>query len=171
MHGVGTPDAVSRDDMADEPEEPAGGGKNRLVLILVGINVLVALVAVAAVAMAVMGGGGGDAAEPPEPDPREVGPLVACDGLVINLDESDGTSYLRAAFQLELTGEEEVELVTARLVPIRNAVLLHLSSLRVEDTQGRDNRERLLVEVRTLANEVLGDELVRNVYYTEFVVQ
>lgn len=160
--------------MADEPAAdpeaaPEGGGKNKLIIILVVVNLLV--VAGAAVAVVLAMGGSSDAGGRASAEPATLGPLIEIDGVVVNLDEPGGSHYLRASFQLELDGEESQEPVTARLVPIRSALMLHLSGLHVEDTQGEENRAELLETVATIANEQLGDELVRRAYFTEFVAQ
>ena len=158
------------EETAAEPEAPPGegGGKNKLIIMLVVVNLLVVAGAAVAVVLA-MGSGGGAEAAPAEVE--ALGPLVEIDGVVVNLDEVGGSHYLRASFQLELDGEESQEPVTARLVPIRSALMLHLSGLEVADTQGEENRAEILETVATIANEQIGDEVVRRAYFTEFVAQ
>ena len=163
--------------MADDPESPPANGsesgKNKLIIILAVVNLLVVLGAAVAVVL-VMSQQGAAADEPPQAQGSGVEPLgtlLILDGLVVNLDEADGTHYLRASFQIELDDAEREAEVTARMVPIRSALMLYLSGLQLEDTQGEEKRREILERVAALANEQLGAELVRRAYLTEFVAQ
>ncbi|HJL19163.1 MAG TPA: flagellar basal body-associated FliL family protein [Sandaracinaceae bacterium LLY-WYZ-13_1] len=159
------------DDKSEAPEaEDAGGGKNKLLIVLVVTNLLVVLGAGAAVFFA-MGSPSQSAEAETDGEPEPVGPLLELQAMVVNLDEPERTAFLRAGFQLELSDAEAQPQVEARLVPLRSAMLLHLSGMTVEDTVGREQREQVLESLRDVANEQLGGELVRRVHFTEFVVQ
>jgi len=160
-------------DSKDEakPEAP----KNRLVIILVVVNLVVVLAAAGGVvAFTVMGGASPAPAAAAEPAPgamRDIGPLMEVADMVVNLSDETGTRYMRAGFQFELADADRQSDVEARMVPVRSAILLHLSGLDAEGTRGRENREALLEALRDLVNEQLGGEHVRAVYFTTFVVQ
>lgn len=159
------------DEETDEEEVPASGN-GKLLIIVVVVNMVVVLGAAGAVFFAMQGQAQpAAAAEPEVEEPDTIGPLVSLDSIVVNLDESQATHYLRASFQIEVVDAEHQPQVEERLVPIRNAVILFLSSLSVEDTQGEEAREIVLDTILELGNEALGSELIRRVYFTEFVVQ
>ena len=167
--------------MADESKEAEGaeappqGGKNKLVLILVVVNLVVVLAAAGgAVAFVTMGGTGSAAAEAPPEEadaPRSVGPLMEISDIVVNLEDEDSQHFVRAGFQFELSDAERQSDVEAHLVPIRSAFLLHFSGMTVDQTRGREARQQLLDDLKTIANEEIGAELVSHVYFTAFVVQ
>jgi flagellar basal body-associated protein FliL len=162
--------------MADENEsgaEDAKGGGKKLIVALMIVNLLVLLGAGGAVAYVVTSPGQQAQAEAPaaEDAAPQLGPLVELGAFVVNLSDSDGTHYARAGFQLELTSAEVQPQVEERMVPIRSAVMLHLSGLSVADTQGRDNRAALLEDLTELVNEQVGAEHVRRIYFTQFVIR
>jgi len=162
------------DDKQDTEEQPApsGGGKSTLIIVLVVTNLLVVAGAAGAVVMT-MGSQPAATAEAAEPtgSGREVGPLLELSALVVNLEDPNGTHYLRAGFQLEIRDAERQAEVETRLVPLRSAVLLHLSGKSMDEVVGQENRAAILEELTELANEQIGGDLVRAIYFTEFVVQ
>ena len=163
------------DEDKSEAEGNAGGSNKKLIVALMIVNLLVLLGAGGAVAYVVMMPGQQAQADAPseedEDAPPQLGPLVELSTFVINLDDSDSSHYVRAGFQLELANAEDQSRVEARMVPIRSAVMLHLSGLTVAETRGRDNRQALLEALKELVNEQIGDELVRRIYFTQFVVR
>ncbi len=64
----------------------------------------------------------------------------------------------------------ETEL-TARLPQLRDLVLLHLSSKSLEEIQGTTGKIALRNELIMRINQALKKTKVRNLYFTEFVVQ
>lgn len=160
--------------MAEEEQEaPEGGAKrgaNGLLLVVMLVNTL-----------ALVGGGvyfaffhqGASAAAPaePEPEPNEVGPLLAVDPIVANLSDETASRFVKVGLQLELVDEETRPVVEGSLVPIRNEILLHLSGLTSEDIAGSDNKQKIRGELLKKVQETLGTEDVRRIFFTEFVVQ
>jgi len=161
-----------QDSKADAKEEAP---KNRLVIILVIVNMVVVLAAAGGVVAFTALGGAANAAASDEGAAagamREIGPLMEVSDMVVNLSDESGTRYMRAGFQFELADGERQSDVEARMVPIRSAILLHLSGIGADEAMGRENREALLEALRDLVNEQLGGEHVRAVYFTTFVVQ
>lgn len=162
---------MADDKKKDGDEAEAKGGKSKLVLVLVITNVLVLAGVGAAVFFMMTQPAAGAGAEAPAQEPSHLGPLVEITPLVVNLSDEDGSHFLRAAFQLEVTDPERQPDVEARLVPMRSAIMLYLSSLQRDDTVGQENLTTIIDRIRELANEQAGAELVRNVYLTDFVVQ
>lgn len=154
-----------------------GGGKNIVVLGLLGAN-LAAVIGLAVFVALSMSGGDGDAAEAApaaaESGPRDLGPLVEYEAMVVRIatpEGSDERSYFRLSFQIEATDDESAAIVTARMVAIRDAVLTYVSTLTMEQMSGPNPmgevREHLLESIRG----VTGDDAVRAIYFTEFLAQ
>lgn len=101
----------------------------------------------------------------------EVGPLIEFESMVVNLEAPTTDRYLKVTFSLELRGEENVEPVTARMVPYRDAVLMHLTSLTIEQVQGADNAALLRERLFEMARATFGRRSIRRVYLTEYLVQ
>jgi flagellar basal body-associated protein FliL len=100
-----------------------------------------------------------------------IGPLVSFDSMVVNLRAPTPDHYLKLTFQIELRSEEDVEHVSGLLVVYRDQVLAHLSALDVPSVVGTEAGTRLRTELLEIARRVFGRRRVRNIYFTELLVQ
>jgi flagellar protein FliL len=96
---------------------------------------------------------------------------MALEPLVTNLALPDTDRYLKVTMQLRISSEAAKAEVEANLVPVRNQVLLYLSSLTIEDTVGADNKREIQKRVKRIANEAMPSSRISQVYFTEFVIQ
>ncbi|MFH1982233.1 MAG: flagellar basal body-associated FliL family protein [Pseudomonadota bacterium] len=120
-------------------------------------------------------------APPPEKEVAEVavveekvpklGPMMALNPFVVNLAESGGSRYLRMTVELELSEEPVRSEIMTRLPQIRDAVLMILPNKTLADINSSDGKETLREELITAFNEILSKGEIKNIYYTEFVVQ
>ena len=162
--------------MADEEEEAEKpkGKKNLILLILVGVNML-GMAGVAAYVLFLQP----DPAQADPADQAEVpeaaasfGPLVELNPIVANLQTVDGTRYVKVALHFEVASEEDkLKLEEELLIPVRDRALLYFSGISVEGTIGEERKTEIKAELIELTNEVVGREMVRNIYFAEFVVQ
>jgi flagellar protein FliL len=116
-------------------------------------------------------GGGGHAAADDDDDERHKGPLLALESMVTNLAEPDENRYLKVTMQLRITSEAAKAEVESHIVPVRNQILLYLSSLAIEDLSGADNKRAIQKRVKRIANEAMPSSRITEVYFTEFVIQ
>lgn len=104
-------------------------------------------------------------------DEQPSGPLMALESMVTNLADPDTDRYLKVSMQVRITGEGAKAEVEANLVPVRNQILLYLSSLTIADTSGADNKRDIQKRVKRIANEAMPTSRITQVYFTEFVIQ
>jgi flagellar FliL protein len=126
-------------------------------------------------------GGDGESAEPGEagkhvgPDgvneDAPLGPLVPLEGLVTNLADPDSDRYLKVSMQARITSNAARAEVEAHMVPVRNQILLYLSSLTIADTSGSENKRNIQKRVKRIANEAMPTSRITQIYFTEFVIQ
>ena len=108
-----------------------------------------------------------------ETDQEERG-LFPLETLIVNLDDKDTARYLKTTIKLELTNKEFVakiqknEITKAKLM---DTILLVLSSKKYEALLGIEGRMRVRQELILRLNAIVEDKCIRNVYFTEFVVQ
>lgn len=166
--------------MADtEEEEPKKkGGNKMLIIILVVVNVL-ALGGGAFFLLASKGGDDEDIVEDEEGDDEEeqatpenqFGPLVEMKPLVANLDDPTAGRYVKITLHFEIHTEEQRPLMESALVPIRSRLLVYFTGVKLEDTIGKNNKLKIINDVKQIADEMVGEEVVRRVFFTEFVTQ
>ncbi len=110
-----------------------------------------------------------DAAEPSGQDVS--GPIIALEPFVVNLDEPGTSRYLKATFQLELVAHDVAGAIEKNKQVIRDAILSHLSGLRLADTLGSAAKDKLRGELLQRLTGIIGEHKVRRVFFQEFVVQ
>lgn len=172
---------------APDKEPKKKGGKLKLIIILVLV-------------LAVLGGGGfaawkfylqpklaGNATaehEPPaeaekkaegekkaEAAPASGGQLVTLDSFVVNLSDPMGRRYLKTTMDVEVADSAAAAELTAAMPKVKDTLLLLLSSKSFEEISSMDRKLELKNQIVERLNQIVGKGKVRNVYFTEFVVQ
>jgi flagellar FliL protein len=100
-----------------------------------------------------------------------MGPTKKLETFIVNLADKGGTRYLRVSMNLELEKEETVEVVGKILPKIRDAILMILPTKKYEDIGTVEGKSALRNEMLTKINELMKPEKIKNIYFTEFVVQ
>nr|MCU0674512.1 flagellar basal body-associated FliL family protein [Myxococcota bacterium] len=111
------------------------------------------------------------AAPPPAPAATEYGPLHPLAPIVANLPDRSAGRFVRVTVHLEAKDDEALATVVAREIPIRHRLLIYFSELDPTRAAAPGGKDVLREELVPAVNEVIGSELVRRVYFSEFVVQ
>jgi flagellar FliL protein len=161
-------------------EEAPKKGKNTLLIIIIAALVVV-LVIVGVVVMMLAGGdeeqsqGGSSGSTKEKPmknlDAMEVGPMFPLDTFTVNLLSDSGRRYLKVQMNLELDDEELAAELETKTAVIRDLVIRLLSSKTLEEISTIKGKDKLKEQIVNQLNLRLRDGNVRNVYFTEFVVQ
>jgi len=100
-----------------------------------------------------------------------IGPIFPLDSFIVNLSDQGGKRYLRVTMSLELGEGKSAEELTKRLPQIRDSILMILPSRKVDELQSTEGKHSLRAEIVSKMNELLGKEIVKKIYFTEFVIQ
>jgi len=163
-------------------EEKKEGGSNKLLLIVIIVLLLVLLIVGGLVAYFLLSGDEEpDANQPQTPQKvekkkkvesmTEIGPIYPLDQFIVNLVSNNSSRYLKCKIDLELDSPELQQEVDKKLPAIRDLIIRILSSKTVEEIQTAKGKEKLKEEIKRKINEILTTGEVRNVYFTEFVIQ
>lgn len=109
-----------------------------------------------------------EAAEEVEEGEEILGAIAPLDAFVVNLK---GGRFIRLQAQLEFVERDIPSRMTQRAAQIRDAIITLLTTKSADDMLDKDGKDRLRKELKSLVNEVLRKELVKQVYFTQFVVQ
>ena len=101
----------------------------------------------------------------------EVGQMFQLDPFVVNLSDPGGKRYLKAKIELEFIEKEVQTELTVRLPQLRDSILLHLSSKTLDEVQSMDGKVELRNALIKRINQVLKSGKVKNLYFTQFVIQ
>lgn len=166
---------MAEDAKDTEDEATADGAKPPkrwpLVLAIVVANLLTTGGVVGYFTFFHVGAGAAAAAPPPEPSATEYGPLHALSPIVANLTDRSVGRFVRVTLHLEAKDEESLATVVEREIPIRHRLLIYFSELDAQRANAAGGKDALREELVTAVNEVIGAELVRRVYFSEFVLQ
>ena len=90
---------------------------------------------------------------------------------LVNLADAGGKRYLKVTMKLELSGAKVEEELVKRNFEMRDSVIMVLSSKEYEDIASPSGKTRLKQEVTGRLNKIFKDGQVKEIYFTEFIVQ
>ncbi len=113
----------------------------------------------------------GEAVKTSEKSHNGIGPIFSLDTFIVNLSDQGGKRYLRVTMGLELADPKYTEELNKRLPQIRDCILTILPTRKVDDLQTIEGKNSLRDEIITKLNALLGTEIVKRIYFTDFVIQ
>ena len=160
-------------DKNQEDQAPKGGGKFKIIIILFLVLIL---------------GAGGffgwsffmkkeanskESEVTVKPKKDEVKISFPLKSFIVNLMDSSGSGrrYLKVTMELETDSEENKSIIEKNISKLRDAIIMILSSRSFKDISSIEGKIELKRSLMMKINEVIGDNLVSNIYFTEFVVQ
>ena len=152
----------------EESKEPKKS-KLRLIIIIVGVLLL--------------GAGGyfgwdmyknkGDEANQ-EGEEKEIVTIVyPLKSFVVNLADKKGLGkrYLKVTMEVEVESEESLQKVESNTPKVRDTVLLLLSSKQINEINTMEGKLDLKQALLSRMNRILGEGIIKRIYFSEFVVQ
>ncbi len=183
--------------MAKEEQTPAedaaeGGGKKKMIIII-GAAVAVAIV-LGIVAFMMLGKGdkktkkesevaqteGAAAPAAGEHGASATGAAGAAspaaniyplDPFIVNIYDGQELRYLKVKVELEMVSPAVKSEMDGRLAPIRDSILILLSSKTLQDIQDVQGKNTLKDEILGAINKNIAPGKITKVYFTDFVVQ
>lgn len=101
----------------------------------------------------------------------EVGLMFPLDPFTVNLLSESGRRYLKVEMNLEIEGEELSPELEEKKPVFRDIIIRILSSKSLEEISTMKGKEKLKEQIVGELNPRLKDGKVKNVYFTDFVVQ
>ena len=111
---------------------------------------------------------GGSETKNHEPE-KEDAVLVPLAPFIVNLSAPE--RYLKTTIEFELYDNSHIEEVEAKEALIRDAIITLLSSKSLEGVSAAEGKHQLKDEILYRGNLALGGDIVKNIYFTEFVMQ
>ena len=100
-----------------------------------------------------------------------LGPLYSLDTFIVNLADEGRSRYLRVTMDLELAQSADAGKLTERSPQIRDSILMILPSKQFDDIAGMEGKIALRDEILAKLNSLFVNDVVTNIFFTEFVVQ
>lgn len=100
-----------------------------------------------------------------------VGPMYPMSTFIVNLLSEGGSRFLKANIDLEMDKPELTAELDKKKPLIRDIIIRVLSSKTFEEVSTMKGKDRLKDEIVSKINDVLADGQVKNIFFTDFVVQ
>ncbi len=114
-----------------------------------------------------------------------IGPMIEIKEFVVNIISEGDSHYVKAALTIELdnnpavidkktaaTGNDlAMEEATLRMPQIRDGILLLIGNKTYEELQDLQGKKQLKAELASRINSILQRGKVKEIYFTDFVVQ
>ena len=165
-----------QEEQSEEKSTKAKGHKNVLVIALVAV-----------MSSAIIGGGlffglkshnpavaeAGNDKKSEHGKKKEAPVIYPLEAFIVNIGDGHDMRYLKVKIEFETTlTAEKVKLeMDPYLSPLRDSILVLLTTKTIQDVQDLPGKNRLREEIMTAANKVVPAKLVSSVYFTDFVVQ
>ncbi len=104
-------------------------------------------------------------------DYTNIGPMYPLNPFIVNLFSEDGSRYLKTTINLELGMQELATELDAKKPLIRDIIIKALSAKSYEEISTIAGKENLKDEIVANVNGVLKDGKIKNVFFTDFVIQ
>lgn len=99
------------------------------------------------------------------------GQLKALEPFIVNLNDEQGSRYLKAVMQFEVSNSAVDKEITDKTPQIRDEILMLLSNKSYDDVATVSGKRILKREIIGSVNKFLKSGQVTQIYFSEFVVQ
>ncbi len=100
-----------------------------------------------------------------------VGPMYPMSQFIVNLLSENGSRFLKTTINLEMDKPELSNELDKKKPLIRDIIIRILSSKTFEEVSTMKGKSRLKDEIVNKVNNVLADGQIRDVFFTDFIVQ
>ena len=143
---------------------------NKSLFIVIGIIVVALAGGIAAYSLLFSGKGGDSSQEAKHELKNDMKTsLIALDSFVLNLSEQG--RFLKVTMQFEIADQANQPLVTERTPQLRDAIITLMSSKSAETLSSPEGKLQIKDEILLRANQAVGKDVFKNLYFTEFVMQ
>jgi flagellar FliL protein len=98
--------------------------------------------------------------------------VMPLDSFVVNLDtEGKGSTYLKTQMSLLYTDEDYGKILENKTSQIRDLIIKDLMEYRPDDLLINGGLAIAKLKIRTSINAALGEDMVKEIYFTEFLIQ
>ncbi|MCB1195578.1 flagellar basal body-associated FliL family protein [bacterium] len=102
---------------------------------------------------------------------EDVGTIVPMPVLVVNVANTNGGRYLRAGVSFEVTDSGTASEIEKRNPQILDTLIMILTNKDIEDLVELTGKKQIRTEIKEKVNANLIAGKIKNVYFTEFVIQ
>lgn len=97
--------------------------------------------------------------------------VMPLDALTVNLADEGDSRYLHVKIKISVEGKAAEAAIKAFSTPINDLIITTLSSQTSDSIRGQQGKFALKQEIAYRINKLIGDTVVKKIYFADFVVQ
>ncbi len=97
--------------------------------------------------------------------------LVPMDALTVNLADEGESRYLHVKIEFSVEGKVHEATFNNFVAPIKDMIITTLSSKKIADIRTQQGKFALKQEIAYRINKLIGDTIVKKIYFSDFVIQ
>ena len=102
---------------------------------------------------------------------KAIGEILPLEPFVVNLADPSGKRYLKLKVELELENPDAAEKDKQVIPKLRDTVIMLLTSLSFDEVMTPEGKIRIRDELLERFNQIMRPDRIKNIYFTDFVVQ
>jgi len=160
------------EEVKEEVKEKKGGKKKLLLFIILGLLIIGIAGGAVFFLMGKKGeedGGKGKATHQAKKKSEAV--YYDLEPIVVNLLDPTGKRFIQVRLSLEIPDKKVEEEIKKREAVIKDTIISTLSGKTVEEVIVPEAKDKLKAELLSKINSALGEELVTNIYITQYIVE
>jgi flagellar FliL protein len=161
--------AVNQDNQTEQVQEVKPKKFNKKLIIIISGALLVLIISGFIAYMLLHGSGKSDNASHKNEETSVKATLVPIEPLILNLSEQG--KFLKITMQFEISDPSYQQLVSDYIPQLKDAIIILISSKSSDSISSPEGKIQLKDEILLRANQTVGKDIFKNLYFTEFVMQ
>jgi flagellar FliL protein len=159
---------ASKDE--EQVKEKAGKKSNTILFVVIGAVLMTAILAGVGIFLFTGESKGGSQKTAKVVTPETLA-VFSLDPFIVNIYDGQDLRYLKLRVEMELSDAESKTELTARQAQIRDAILSILTTKTYQDLQYLQGKNQLKQEIMAAVTRIVTPGKVKQIYFTDFVVQ
>ncbi len=97
--------------------------------------------------------------------------IVPMETVVVNLGGISSNRYLRIQTSLEVGNEDDQKMISEKEVILRDKMISFFSSKTMRDIETEGGLFKLRLELKDVLNRLVGAGVIKQIYFSDFIVQ
>ena len=97
--------------------------------------------------------------------------IVPMETVVVNLGGISSNRYLRIQTSLEVDNENDQKMISEKEVILRDKMISFFSSKTMRDIETEGGLFKLRLELKDILNGLVGSGIIKQIYFSDFIVQ
>jgi flagellar FliL protein len=169
---------AAKNEQKETTDKKSGGSKKKWIFVIGGILVL-AIVAGVVVFFLMRGNGEddemGDDGEQTHESSSEnnshTKAIYSLEPLIVNIHDGPELRYLKIKVEFEIKDADSKKDIDPFLAPMQDSILMLLSGKQMGDITTSEGKNKLKNEIMADVGKILPQDIIKGVYFTDFVVQ